>query len=38
MAFAIFSAQELYAEGFARARYDAAIRYIKNKQPDFALL
>jgi len=34
----IFSAQELYAEGFARARYDAAIRYIKKKQPDFALL
>jgi len=34
----IFSAQELYAIEYARARYDAAIRYIKNKQPDFALL
>ena len=34
----IFSAQELYASGFARAGYDAAIRYIKKKQPDFALM
>lgn len=34
----IFGSRELYAEGFARARYDAAIRYIKKKQPDFALM
>ncbi|OIO34890.1 MAG: hypothetical protein AUJ70_00065 [Candidatus Omnitrophica bacterium CG1_02_40_15] len=34
----IFSAQELCAIEYARARYDAAIRYIKNKQPDFALM
>jgi outer membrane protein assembly factor BamD (BamD/ComL family) len=34
----IFSAQKLYASEYARARYDAAIRYIKNKQPDFALM
>ncbi|MBU1913353.1 MAG: outer membrane protein assembly factor BamD [Candidatus Omnitrophica bacterium] len=34
----IFSAQELYASGFARTKYDAAIGYIKKKQPDFALM
>jgi Outer membrane lipoprotein len=34
----IFSAQGLYAAGFARAGYDAAVRYIKKKQPDFALM
>lgn len=34
----IFSAQELYAGGFARTRYNAAVRYIKLKQPDFALM
>ncbi|MEK6732858.1 MAG: outer membrane protein assembly factor BamD [Candidatus Omnitrophota bacterium] len=34
----IFSAQELYAVGFARAGYDAAVRYIEKKQPDFALM
>jgi len=34
----IFSVQELYAIEYARARYDSAIRYIKNKKPDFALL
>ena len=34
----IFSTQELYAVGFARAGYDAAVRYIRKKQPDFALL
>jgi len=34
----IFSSQELYAEGFARARYDAAVRHMKNNQPDFALM
>ncbi|MDP2910862.1 MAG: outer membrane protein assembly factor BamD [Candidatus Omnitrophota bacterium] len=34
----IFSAQELYAAGFARAGYDAAVRHIKKNQPDFALL
>jgi len=34
----ILSARELYAIEYARARYDSAIRYIKNKKPDFALL
>ncbi len=34
----IFSVKELCAIEYARARYDAAIRYIKNKQPDFALM
>jgi len=34
----IFSAHGVYAAGFARARYDAAVRYIKLKQPDFALM
>lgn len=34
----ILSSHELYAAGFARARYDAAIRYIKKNQPDFALM
>ncbi|MCX5687798.1 MAG: hypothetical protein NTV71_04075 [Candidatus Omnitrophica bacterium] len=36
--FVIFSAQQLYAIEYARARYDLAMRYIKNKQPDFALM
>ncbi|PIP67667.1 MAG: hypothetical protein CO035_07780 [Candidatus Omnitrophica bacterium CG_4_9_14_0_2_um_filter_42_8] len=34
----IFSVHGVYATGFARARYDAAVRYIKHKQPDFALM
>jgi len=34
----IFSAHGLYAGGDARARYDAAVRHIKLKQPDFALM
>ena len=34
----IFSAQELCAVEFARTRYDAAVRCIKKKEPDFALM
>ncbi len=34
----VFSAHGLCAGGDARARYNAAVRYIKLKQPDFALM
>jgi predicted negative regulator of RcsB-dependent stress response len=34
----MFIAQELYASGFARTKYNAAIGYIKKGQPDFALM
>ena len=34
----IFNAHGVYATGFARAKYDAAARYIRHKQPDFAFM
>jgi len=34
----ILNAHGLYAGGDARAKYDAAVRHIKLKQPDFALM